>query len=138
MSIEINAIDKPKRSVWAAMKNGIVGKCPKCGKGKLFKGYLRVNSGCSSCGEAFHHHRADDAPPYITMAIVGHVVVGGIFHLETSYQIEPMVHLYWSIPTMLVLSLGLLRPIKGMIVAIQWANYLHGFDPNFSPATDMQ
>ncbi len=138
MSIEINAFEKPKRSVWAAIKNGIVGKCPNCGKGHLFNGYLRVNDSCKDCGEAFHHHRADDAPPYITMAIVGHVVVGSIFHLETSYEIEPMVHLYWSIPTMLALSLGLLRPIKGMIVGIQWANYLHGFDPNFSAATDMQ
>ena len=138
MSIEIDAIAKPRRNVWAAMKNGIIGRCPKCGKGHLFKGYLQIQDGCANCGEAFHHHRADDAPPYITMAIVGHVIVGLIFHLETSYQIEPMIHLYWAIPSMLVLSLTLLRPIKGMIVGVQWANYLHGFDPNFSAATDMQ
>lgn len=138
MSIEISAIAKPKRSVWAAIKNGISGRCPNCGKGHLFKGYLKVQDSCSECGESFHHHRADDAPPYITMAIVGHLVVGGIFHLESSYQIEPMIHLYWAIPTMLILSLGLLRPIKGLIVGVQWANYLHGFDPNFTAATDMQ
>jgi len=138
VSIESSAIAKPKRDVWAAMKNGILGRCPNCGKGKLFSGYLKVQGNCAECGEALHHHRADDAPPYITMAIVGHIVVGLIFHLESSYQIEPMIHLYWSIPTMLVLSLSLLRPIKGMIVNVQWANYLHGFDPNFSPATDMQ
>ncbi|MGJ8529729.1 DUF983 domain-containing protein [Maritalea sp.] len=137
MSIELDTVAKPKRDVWGAMKRGIIGRCPKCGKGHLFQGYLKIQDSCSNCKEALHHHRADDAPPYITMAIVGHIVVGLIFHLETSYEIEPMIHLYWSIPTMLILSLGLLRPIKGMIVGLQWANYLHGFDPNFSPETDM-
>ena len=119
-----------------AFKNGIRGKCPNCGKGKLFKGYLKVNDACENCQEAFHHHRADDAPPYITMAIVGHVIVGIIFHIESSYEIDPILHIYWAIPAMLILSLILLRPIKGIIVAMQWANYLHGFDPNFDPKND--
>lgn len=120
------------------MKKSLLGKCPNCGKGHLFQGYLKTVDKCSACDEAFHHHRADDAPPYITMAIVGHVIVGLIFHLETSYQIEPYVHLLWSIPSAIILSLLLLRPIKGMVVGLQWANYLHGFDPNFSASTDMQ
>jgi uncharacterized protein (DUF983 family) len=112
-------------------------KCPKCGKAHLFNGYLKVRDTCANCGEALHHHRADDAPPYITMAIVGHVIVGIIFHMETSYEVEPLVHLYWSLPAMLIMSLLLLPPIKGMIVGLQWANYLHGFDPNFDPDKDM-
>lgn len=137
LAIKDTAFDKPKRDVWAAMKNGLRGRCPKCGKSHLFNGYLKVQDSCKSCGEALHHHRADDAPPYITMAIVGHLIVGIIFHVETSYEVEPLWHLYWALPSMLILSLALLRPIKGMIVALQWANYLHGFDPNFDPDHDM-
>ena len=50
-------------------------KCPACGKGAMFNAYLKVNDRCPACGEELHHHRADDAPPYFTMLIVGHIVV---------------------------------------------------------------
>ncbi|MCJ7599730.1 MAG: DUF983 domain-containing protein, partial [Methyloceanibacter sp.] len=64
------------RSVSAAIQRGLLLRCPACGQGRMFRRYLKVADQCPSCGEALHHHRADDAPPYFTIAIVGHIVVG--------------------------------------------------------------
>ena len=56
-----------------------------CGKGALFHSYLKVNDACGVCGEELHHQRADDAPPYFTIMIVGHVVVGGVLAMEKAF-----------------------------------------------------
>jgi uncharacterized protein (DUF983 family) len=119
-----------------AMKRGIAGKCPHCGEGKLFPRFLKVADRCHQCGEEFHHHRADDLPAYLAIFIVGHVVVGGMVSAET-YGEWP---LWWHIalwPTLtVVLSLALIQPLKGAVVALQWAHRMHGFggpDPD-SPA----
>lgn len=136
MSLEMTSSTKPKRSIWAAMKNGLRCKCPKCGKGKLFRAYLKVNDICPNCGEDLHHHRADDAPPYITMAIIGHLIVGAILHIEMAYEWEPIMYIYIFVPLALILSLAMLPAVKGIVVAIQWAAYLHGFDPNHTEEID--
>src|SRR6516165_7001662 len=66
---------QPPRAVWPAIRKGLRGRCPSCGRGKIFRAYLKVNDECPQCGEELHHHRADDAPPYMTIVVVGHVVV---------------------------------------------------------------
>jgi uncharacterized protein (DUF983 family) len=63
------------REVWPALRKGLRRRCPACGEGKIFWAYLKVNDNCPGCGEELHHHRADDAPPYLTIIIVGHIVV---------------------------------------------------------------
>src|SRR5882757_9284292 len=65
----------PKRDLFGSIWRGFLGRCPHCGEGKLFWRFLKVVDACPVCGEAFHHHRADDAPPYITIVLVGHLVV---------------------------------------------------------------
>ena len=65
-----------ERSVITSMLRGAKLTCPSCGKGAMFRRYLKVADECPSCGEELHHHRADDAPPYFAIIIVGHVVVG--------------------------------------------------------------
>lgn len=72
----------PRREVPAAILNGLKQKCPACGRGALYKKYLKVADLCPACGEELHHQRADDAPPYFTMVIVAHVVVAGVLVLE--------------------------------------------------------
>lgn len=74
-----------------------------------------------------HHHRADDAPPYFTMLIVGHIVVGGVLALEQTYAPDSWVHgLIW-LPLTLALSLWFLPRVKGAVVGLQWALRMHGF-----------
>lgn len=124
---------KPTRNVLHAMWHGFLGRCPNCTIGHLFKGYLTVAHRCSHCGEDFSHHRADDAPPYFTIFIVGHIVVSLIIWAEITFTPALWVHMAIWIPITIAMALGFLRPIKGAIIALQWANYMHGFDPDAEP-----
>ena len=72
-----------KRSVWTALKRGFRGRCPRCGEGKLFRAFLKVDDHCSVCGLDFTPHRADDLPAYLVIVIVGHIVVPTILWIET-------------------------------------------------------
>ncbi len=121
------------RDVAQAMGRGAMLRCPHCGKGRLFGRYLKVVDKCASCGEELHHHRADDAPPYFTMLIVGHIVVAGVLALEIEWHPAFWVHIVLWLPLTLGLSLWLLPRIKGAIVGLQWANRMHGFNPNHDP-----
>lgn len=118
----------PPRSVWEALKRGGRQTCPACGKGALFSSYLKVNPACPSCGEELHHHHADDAPPYFTMTLVGHVVVAGILYLEKGFAPEPWVHAVIWLPLLVLMSLWLLPRVKGALIGLQqWALRMHGF-----------
>ncbi len=117
-----------ERALGLAMRRGFTGRCPNCGKGRLFRAYLKVVDACAVCGEDLHHQRADDAPPYITMLVVGHVVVGGVLAAEELWPHSPMWlgAIVWSLLA-LVLSLVLLPRVKGALVGYQWALRMHGF-----------
>ncbi len=118
----------PARNLGQAMRRGFVGRCPNCGEGRLFRAYLKVAPRCPTCGEDLSHQRADDAPPYITMLIVGHVVVAGVLAAEDIFPQSPLWldALIWLWLT-LMLSLALLPRVKGALVGYQWALRMHGF-----------
>ena len=118
----------PKRDFWIAMRRGLRGRCPNCGEGKLFRAYLKTADKCAACGQEFHHHRADDFPAYIVIVIVGHIVVPGVLWAERSFAPSYLMHLAVWLPLTLGMSLGLLQPVKGAIVGLQWAFRMHGFD----------
>ena len=120
----------PARSKWRSIRRGLCGHCPNCGTGKMFRAFLKVADCCPACGEALHHHRADDAPAYFVILIVGHVVVPLALVVEVAYSPPYWLHAMLWLPLTIGLAVGLLQPIKGAIVAWQWANYMHGFDPN--------
>lgn len=128
IEIQSNSTDRqPERSTWDAMWKGFKQRCPNCGIGSLFTSYLKATPTCSHCGEELHHQRADDAPPYVTIFIVGHIVVGGILALERAYAPETWVHLVIWVPMLLAMSLWLLPRVKGLFVGLQWALRMHGF-----------
>jgi uncharacterized protein (DUF983 family) len=110
-----------------AMKRGFVGRCPACGQGRLFGRFLKVADQCEACGTAFHHHRADDLPPYLVIFLVGHLIGYGILTAETRFDVPLWLHLAaWPALT-LVLCLALLQPVKGAVVGLQYALGMHGF-----------
>ena len=117
-----------KRSVWSALKRGWRGRCPRCGEGKLFRAFLKVDNACSVCGLDFTPHRADDLPAYLVIVIVGHVVVPMALFIETNYSPPVWLQLSIYLPLTLILSLLLLQPVKGAVVGVQWALRMHGFD----------
>lgn len=119
-----------ERSVLLSLLRGARLSCPACGKGAMFRRYLKVADSCPACGEALHHHRADDAPPYFTIVIVGHVVVGLMLAVEMAYHPPLWLHAAIWLPLTLLLALLLLPPIKGALVGLQWALLMHGFDPD--------
>jgi len=120
----------------AALQRGFLGRCPNCGEGRLFRAYLKVADHCPVCGEALHHHRADDAPAYFVILIVGHIVVPLVLAVETAFAPAYWVHLVLWFPLIVGLSLVLLQPVKGAIVGWQWAHFMHGFDPAAVPEDD--
>lgn len=128
--IELPAIRPWKRSVW----RGFCKHCPACGKGTLFQSYVTVNNECPHCGEDLHHQRADDAPPYFTMFVVGHIVVPLMLVAEKVWHPELWVHYLLWLPLTLLLSAWLLPRLKGGIVGLQWALRMHGFSSQ-GPAT---
>ena len=119
-----------KRDVWSAMKRGFRGRCPRCGEGKLFRAFLKVDDHCPVCGLDFTPHRADDLPAYLVIVIVGHIVVPTALFIETDFSPPVWLQLAIYLPLTLVLSLALLQPVKGAVVAVQWALRMHGFDEN--------
>ncbi len=110
-----------------AFRRGWMGRCPNCGQGKIFRAYLKVNDACPVCNENLSLHRADDAPPYITIVLVGHLLIGLLLHLEMAWEISPMAYIYTLVPMAIILPLLLLPPIKGVVINLQWANRMHGF-----------
>lgn len=111
------------RSLW----RGALARCPRCGTCGLFSGFLATHHSCEHCGLEIAGHRADDAPPYVVMFIVGHVIVGAMLMLEKFASPALWVHAALWMPATLILSLVLLRPVKGGLIGIQWANAMHGF-----------
>jgi uncharacterized protein (DUF983 family) len=118
------------RSVPTSLLRGAALKCPACGKGSMFRRYLKVFNSCPHCGEELHHHRADDAPPYFTIVIVGHVVVSLVLAVEMAYRPPLWVHAALWLPLTVLLALLILPVVKGALVALQWALLMHGFDPD--------
>ncbi|MGE5259912.1 MAG: DUF983 domain-containing protein [Actinomycetota bacterium] len=125
-----NVERKSDRPVFQSLLRGATLKCPACGVGALYRRYLKVADTCPNCGEELFHHRADDAPPYFTVVIVGHIVVALVLLVEMAYRPPLWVHAALWLPLTLILALVFLPPIKGALIGLQWALRMHGFDPN--------
>jgi uncharacterized protein (DUF983 family) len=130
MGVEITTGQEETRDLFQAILRGIFCRCPRCGSGKLFSAYLKVNHHCPTCREALYHHRADDLPPYLSIVIVGHILVFLMLDMEMTMHVEPITYLWTILPLAIVMPLAMLPSIKGAVVGLQWANRMHGFDPH--------
>ena len=114
----------PKLPPWpvpplgTALLRGLRGLCPACGQTHIFQGYLRVVPQCVVCSAPLGEVRADDAPPYFTIFIVAHIVVGLMFSLERAYSPPYWLQALIWVPVTIILSMLLLRPIKGATVGL--------------------
>lgn len=118
----------PPKGAGEAMWRGFRGKCPACGEGHMFRKFLKVADNCPNCREELYHQRADDFPAYLVIVIVGHILVPIVLAVET--EIAPPVWFgmtFWP-AVALAMTLGLLQPVKGAVVAIQWFVGMHGFE----------
>jgi uncharacterized protein (DUF983 family) len=103
-----------------AMLRGFRGHCPKCGEGKLYRRFLKPVERCAACGESLGNIRADDFPPYLTIVIVGHIVVPGILVTEKAGWSTSLEAGVW-VPIALLLTFLLLPRLKGAIVGLMWS-----------------
>lgn len=110
-----------RRPLWRGLRLGFSRRCPDCGRGAIFRGYLKVRPQCESCGLDLAQFRADDAPPYFTMLIVLHIIGPAMLWLEQLAQPpEWLLYAIW-LPLALALTLFLLPRVKGAVISVQWA-----------------
>jgi uncharacterized protein (DUF983 family) len=110
-------------SLWEDLRE----RCRRCGRGRLFCAFLKVDDYCSVCRLDFTGRRADDLPAYLVILIVGHVLVPAILWIEVDYAPSLAIWLGIHLPLTGVASIALLQPVKGAVVAAQWSLKMHGF-----------
>ncbi len=99
---------------------GLTCRCPRCGKGKLFQNFLALRPRCEDCGLDYGFADAGDGPAIFVILLAGFIVVGAALAVETLYQPPYWVHaLLWA-PLILLVTLGPLRPIKGLLITLQY------------------
>lgn len=109
-----------------ALLRGLFRRCPACGQGSAFAGYVKIVAHCDVCESDLGNYRADDAPAYFTVAIVGHVIVPGMLILEQTAHPASWVHMALWLPLTVAMTLILLPRIKGALLGVQWALHVKG------------
>ena len=101
---------------------GLAGRCPNCGEGFLFAGFLKVAPVCEACGADFAKADSGDGPAVFVILIAGFAVAFAALFTEFSFRPPIWLHLILWLPATLILSLGLMRPFKGVMLAAQFMN----------------
>ncbi len=102
------------------IRTAFLGLCPRCGKGKLFDGYLSIAKQCNACGQDFSLFDPGDGPAVFVVLIVGAIVCGAALYVEFTYQPPYWVHAVLWIPLITVLTFGLLRLAKSLLLVLQY------------------
>jgi uncharacterized protein (DUF983 family) len=111
---------KQKIGFKSAITRGLRRLCPSCGEGKAFSGYLQPVSVCSVCSAPLGDIRADDFPPYLTIFIVGHIVVPFALIAEQNWEWSVGLHMIVWLPLTLALLLAILPFMKGAAIGLMW------------------
>lgn len=99
---------------------GLRGRCPHCGEGRLFQGFLTLRPRCENCGLDFSFADAGDGPAVFVILIGGALVVFAALLTEVVYRPPYWVHAALWLPLILIVTLGPLRPLKGLLIALQY------------------
>jgi uncharacterized protein (DUF983 family) len=117
VSVNAKMTDSPHVPSYVA---GVTGSCPRCGKGKLFSGFISVRPRCDVCGLDYGFADAGDGPAVFVILFAGFVVVGAALAVETMYQPPYWVHAVLWAPLILLTTVLPLRPLKGILIALQY------------------
>jgi uncharacterized protein (DUF983 family) len=102
------------------LKSALLSRCPRCGKGSLYRGFLSLRPRCETCGLDYAKFDSGDGPAVFIILIVGFIVVGAALVVEVAYRPPYWLHALLWIPSVIGLSLGLLRPLKSGLIALQY------------------
>ncbi len=111
---------KPQYPPLSPLHTGVLGRCPRCGQGRFFDGYLTVARGCSVCELDYSEFDSGDGPAVFIILVVGFIVMGSALVVDVAYSPPYWVHAVLWLPLILILSLGTLRPLKGVFLASQF------------------
>jgi uncharacterized protein (DUF983 family) len=115
-------------SLKTAVSRALVGRCPCCGEGRLMRGYLKQVENCSVCGESFGQIRADDAAPWLTIILVGHVFLPFAFMVNLDWM--PAWAAMLSLASLFVgIALAILPRAKMLFIAVLWQTRAPGYKP---------
>jgi uncharacterized protein (DUF983 family) len=103
-----------------AVLRGLRGRCPRCGEGKLFGGFLTLAPRCEHCGLDYAFADSADGPAFFVMSISGFIVVFAALAVEVLYQPPFWLHAMLWLPLILITTLLPLRPMKGLLIALQY------------------
>lgn len=106
--------------IGTGLKRGLGLRCPHCGEGRLFSSFLKVE-GCKECGQDNTIYPSDDAPPYLTLFLVGHLFVPFVFWMDKAWAPEMWVMFAIWLPLITALTLLTLPYMKGAVIGICWA-----------------
>jgi uncharacterized protein (DUF983 family) len=112
----------------AALRAGFAVRCPRCGRGRLFRGFLTLRSDCEVCGLNLEAHDVGDGAVSIIILIVGFFAVGGLLIMEVAYEPPAWVHLVIWLPFALAAVLALMRPVKATMIGLQYKYRRDEFD----------
>lgn len=101
------------------------GRCPRCGKGKLYSGFLTIRSSCDHCNLDFSFSDSGDGPAVFIILIVGFLIIALAFYTELTYAPPIWLHFVIWIPMIIFCSLALLQPSKSLMIALQYKNQAH-------------
>ena len=106
----------------SAVSTGLAGRCPRCGEGAMFKGFLTLAPRCDACGLDFAFADSGDGPAVFVTLIAGFLVLGAALAIDVAYEPPLWIYIVIFMPLTLLVCLGLLRPLKGLLVASQYKN----------------
>jgi uncharacterized protein (DUF983 family) len=113
-------VKEPYYPPQSPISTGLRGRCPRCGQGKLFEGYLKVAPKCSHCGLDFSFSDSGDAAAWFVMLIAGTLAMAGVLIVELNWRPDWWVHVLVAVPLAIGVPLILLRPIKGILLNQQY------------------
>ena len=118
----MSVVETRSRNLVEALRRGALGRCPNCGQGRLLRGYLAVEPRCAVCGQDFTPFRADDGPAYLTILLVGHLVVAPLLCFPFIWMWNPLVVVALSLSLVLGVTLTALPRVKGAFIGLLWTN----------------
>ena len=119
-----------KRDVLSSVFRGACARCPNCGRGRLFRAYLKPVDTCAECNESLKHIRADDGPAWLTILVVGHIVGALALHQEMTAPLPVGTSIAIFLALSAVMIAWFLPRAKGMFVGAIWAMDATGIDKN--------
>src|ERR1700733_9048367 len=122
---EVN-VEAERPSMLMAMFRGAMERCPRCGHGRLLHHYLKMVDHCPVCGESYGHYRTDDAAPWLTILLVGHITIPIILVCEMNFSLPLWLAFTIYLPLIAGLTLFLLPRCKGVMAAVLWAMKAEG------------